>query len=95
MDTSFHRLKDKSNNFISKGFASIYIGENNWITTKCVVLPGTKTPDNCTFGADSILNKDYSNYPNNIFLAGNPLTIKANKIFRDPEDYLIIYEDKI
>ena len=56
---------------------------------------GDETPDNCTFGAGSILNKDYSNYRNNIFLAGNTLTIKANKIFRDPEDYLIIHEVKI
>lgn len=94
MDTSFHRLKDKNNNFVSKGFSPIYIGENNWITAKCVVLPGTKTPDNCTFGAGSILNKDYTNYPDNILLAGNPLTIKAENIFRDPDDDSILYEIK-
>lgn len=91
MDTSFHRLKDMNGQFKNKGYASISIGKNNWILTKCMLLPGTKTPDYCIFGAGSILNKDYSKYPTHILLAGNPLEIKAKGIWRDVEDDIIDY----
>ena len=87
MDTSFHRLKDKKGNFINKGYAPIYIGKNNWITTKCMILSGTKTPDYCTIGAGSFLNKDYSNLPTHILLAGNPLEVKVKDVWIDLEDH--------
>ena len=87
MDTSFHRLKDKNGEFKSKGYGPIYIGKNNWITARCMILNGTRTPDYCTLGAGSVLNKDYSNYQTHILLAGNPLEIKAKDIWIDLEDH--------
>ncbi len=86
MDTSFHKLKDKEGNTKGKTKGMIYIGRNNWIPTRCLVLKGTKTPDYCIFGAGSVLNKDYSNLPTHILLAGNPLQIKAENIWRDSDD---------
>lgn len=87
MDTSFHRLKDKDGNFKSKGFAPIIIGRNNWITIRCMIHSGSKTPDYCTLGSGSILNKDYSSLPTHILLAGNPLEIKAKDVWIDLEDH--------
>ena len=93
MDTSFHRMKDMNGNFKGKGYAPVVIGKNNWITTRCMILSGTKTPDYCIIGAGSILNKDYSSFPTHIFLAGNPVEIKAEGIWRDALDHDIQYYD--
>jgi acetyltransferase-like isoleucine patch superfamily enzyme len=87
MDTSFHRLKDMNGEFKSKGYAPIVVGKNNWITTRCMILSGTKTPDYCTIGAGCILNKDYSGYPTHILLAGNPIEVKAKDIWIDLADH--------
>lgn len=86
MDTSFHKLKDLEGKSKGKTLAPIIIGNNNWIPTRCMVMKGTKTPDFCIFGAGSFLNKDYSNYPSHILLAGSPLEIKAKGIWRDTSD---------
>lgn len=90
MDTSFHRLKDRDGNFKNKGYAPISIGKNNWITTRCMILSGTKTPDYCTLGAGCILNKDYSGYPTHILLAGNPIEIKTRDVWIDLTDHDIV-----
>lgn len=91
MDTSFHRLKDTQGAYKNNGYGPIVIGRNNWITAKCLILNGTKTPDYCILGAGSILNKDYSNFKTHILLAGNPLEIKAEDVWIDLEDH-DIYE---
>jgi len=90
MDTSFHRMKDRDGNFKSKGYAPIHIGKNNWITTRCMILSGTITPDYCTIGAGCILNKDYSGFPTHILLAGNPVELKASNVWIDLEDHDIV-----
>ncbi len=90
MDSSFHRLKNMNGEFKSKGYAPIIIGKNNWITTRCIILSGTKTPDYCTIGAGCILNKDYSGYPTHILLAGNPVEVKAKDVWIDLADHDIV-----
>lgn len=87
MDTSFHRLKDVNGNFKSRGYAPVVIGKNNWITTRCMILSGTKTPDYCSVGAGSILNKDYTHFPTHILIAGNPIEIKAKDVWIDLTDH--------
>lgn len=91
MDTAFHNLKDMNGNIKGKAFSPIFIGKNNWISIRCIVLKGAKTPDFCVFGVGSIINKDYSEYPNYILLAGNPLEVKKNGIWRDTLDDDIVY----
>jgi len=90
MDSSFHRLKDRSGNFTSKGYAPIVIGNNNWITTRCMILSGTKTPDYCSIGAGSILNKDYTHFPTHVLIAGNPVDVKAKNVWIDLMDHDIL-----
>ncbi|MBE6283175.1 MAG: hypothetical protein E7098_02395 [Mediterranea massiliensis] len=62
MDTNFHRLKDKSGNFVSSGYGEIVLGENNWVSSECKLLPNTYTPKFCSVACNSLLNKDYGNY---------------------------------
>ncbi len=83
MDTSFHKVKNMSNQQVGKGYGTIICGKNNWLGARCLILPGVKTPDYCIFGAGSILNKDYSSNPTHILMAGNPLTVKRIGVWRD------------
>ncbi|MDR1758976.1 MAG: hypothetical protein LBR60_00435 [Fibrobacter sp.] len=92
VDSSLHKIKDMNNQQVGKGFAPILFGKNNWISSRCFVLQGTKTPDYCIFGAGSILNKDYSSNPTHILMAGNPLTVKKQGIWRDLADDALEYE---
>ena len=86
MDTSFHRLKNLNGEYKGKGYGEIVLGKNNWFGTKCIVFPGTKTPDYCVIGAGTFLNKDISYYPTHIMIAGNPVQIKVRDVWRDVED---------
>lgn len=92
IDSSFHKLKHKKDNVeYGSGFSPVIIGRHNWFGLRCTIYKGTKTPDYCVIGGNSILNKDYSSYPSYILLAGNPVSIKATDIWRDPSDDLLEY----
>lgn len=86
MDTSFHRIKGIDGKLKGKGYGEIILGKNNWLGTKCTVFPGAKTPDYCVIGAGSFLNKDISDYPTHIMVAGNPVQIKVRDVWRDVND---------
>lgn len=87
MDSSFHRLKKKNGDHKEGDIdKEIVVGRDNWFGVNCLILKGTKTPDYCIFGANSLLNKDYSNNPSYILMAGNPVEIKSTDIWRDPFD---------
>lgn len=86
MDTSFHRIKGLDGKLKGKGYSEIILGKNNWLGTKCTVFPGAKTPDYCVIGAGSFLNKDISDFPTHIMVAGNPVQIKVRDVWRDVED---------
>ena len=68
------------------------IGKNNWITTKCIIQAGTKTPDYCIAATGSLLNKDYSNEESYCLMAGSPAKVKKTGIWRDFDDCKIEYE---
>ena len=72
---------DLGNNFITNAAT-----KNNWLGTKCTVFPGAKTPDYCVVGAGSFVNKDISDWPTRIMVAGNPVQIKVRDVWRDTED---------
>lgn len=50
----------------------ITIGNNVWIGSKVVILPGAKIGDNCIVGAGTIVK---GNFPDNTILAGNPARV--------------------
>jgi len=91
MDTSFHRLKNIDGEFLSSGFDSVLIGNNNWIPTRCMLMKGAKTPDYCILAAGTVLTKDFSKSPTHILLAGNPVEVKYKGIWRDLNDDQINY----
>lgn len=50
----------------------VNIGDNVFVGTKSVILPGVTIGDNVIIGAGSIVNKDI---PSNVVVAGNPVKI--------------------
>lgn len=91
MDTSFHCLK-LADGRKTKGYGSISIGNNVWISSFCKLFANTVLPDYCIVGSGSFANKDYSKIPLYSLLAGQPLTVKKTGIYQDFDDDVITYE---
>ncbi len=86
LDSDFHSTINTKTNIINDNISKpIIIGDNSWIGNSSIILKGTIIPNNTVVGAMSLLNKDYSEFPENSLLAGNPATIKAVNIrlYRD------------
>ncbi len=87
MDSSSHRIKNESGEFIGKDVSPIIIGKNNWLGTRTIVLAGTNTPDYCIAGAQTVLNKDYRELGEKILICiDSKIVKKKDGIWRDPED---------
>lgn len=76
MDTDIHKIyyDNQQNNPDSP----ILIGEKVWINSGCVILKGTRIADKCVVGANSILNKEYTE--SNCLIVGNPAKCVRNQI---------------
>lgn len=92
MDSSMHRLKTSDGKYAHKGYDEVYIGNDNWITTKCIILPGTKTPNKSVIATNSLLNKDYSAYPEYSLFAGSPAKQIKTGVWRDITDNSIKFD---
>ena len=66
MDCDFHVIYDMISQKEIKPYAPIIIGNNNWFGFDCLILKGTKTPDNCIISAKSVLNRKYKIPENSI-----------------------------
>jgi acetyltransferase-like isoleucine patch superfamily enzyme len=91
MDSLMHRIKSCDGNYLGRGYDEVIIGNDNWISTNCLVLSGVKTPNKCIFSARSVLNKDYSSFPSYSLFAGVPATLKKTGVWRDVTDDVINY----
>lgn len=68
--SSNHDFKNYSHSIDEK---PIIIGDNVWIGTNVVILPGVEIGNNCVVGAGSIVTKSFKQ--NNLIIAGNPAKI--------------------
>ena len=50
----------------------IVIGDNVWITTNCIILPGVTIGSNTVIGAGSVVTNDI---PSGVLAAGNPCRV--------------------
>jgi maltose O-acetyltransferase len=50
----------------------VVIGDNVWVTSHVVILPGVHIGDNSVIGAGSVVTRDI---PGNVFAAGNPCRV--------------------
>lgn len=89
LDTSFHRLKTRNGDWANKGYGNIYIGHDNWIATRCIILAGTETQPYTVVATNSLLQKRYDN--SYVLLGGSPAKIIKEGIYRDIFDDSIDY----
>lgn len=82
MDTDFHSTINTETSQRSPLTRPIFIGKNNWIGTRSMVLKGTHTPDYCIASARSLLNKAYD-VPSYSLIGGIPAKFIKDKLFRD------------
>lgn len=69
IDNEGHRINYSQN---------ISIGNHVWIGTKVVCLKGSKIPDNCVIGANTLVSKNLDR--TNCVIAGNPARIIKSEI---------------
>ena len=62
----------------------VYIGENVWIGTGVIIVPGVRIGKNSVIGAGSIVTKDV---PENVVAVGNPCRVLREIGVRDKEFY--------
>ncbi len=69
-----HKFDSKIKNLKDQGFSSnpIIIGDNVWIGTHVVILPGVKIGDRAVIGAGSVVTK---NIPSGSIAVGNPAKV--------------------
>lgn len=85
IDTNFHDMIDTKSRNLLKLTSPIQIGNYNFISNRVSIMKGTKTPDYCTIGSNSLCNKDYSYLGENILIAGIPVKLLKNDISRNWE----------
>lgn len=56
---------------------------NTRVTTQCLIMANTRTPAYSVIGARSMLNKDYTNYPEKTMFAGTPAKFIKTGVWRD------------
>lgn len=97
IDTNFHDLKNTLINEVLVKNTGIYMGAYNFISNRVTIMGKTTTPDYCIIASNSLCNKDYTSFGNNILIGGIPAKFIKNEITRDwesekkqLEDYLTI-----
>ena len=94
MDTDFHSMKKIGDGSHTKGYGSIIIGDNNWFGMNCVIMKNTCTPNYCTIAGASLLNKNYTDFPEySIIGSDKHISLLKTGIYRDFTDDSINYEN--
>ena len=82
MDSSQHQLTDiYTNQHIGSKSKPIQIGENCWIASKCLILPGTKIANYTSVTANTTLHKDYLNYGTHKLIGDSPVRILKEDVY--------------
>lgn len=82
-DSDFHELIDEVSNTTTVCSEEVVIGDNNWFGMRSIILKGTRTPNYCITGANSLVRSDFINYGEKILIAGNPAKFVRDKIYRE------------
>ncbi|WP_238160810.1 acyltransferase [Flavobacterium cupreum] len=85
IDTNFHQMIDTKTGTIYKMSLPIQIGNYNFVSNRVSIMKGTRTPDYCTIASNSLCNKNYSSFGENILIGGVPVKLIKENISRDWE----------
>lgn len=84
-DTNFHEVKDVSTNAIEPMNKDIFIGNHNYIGARTTIKGNCYTAPNSIVATNSLLNKDYTFYGENILIGGIPAKKIKDNVTRDWE----------
>ena len=79
MDSNFHYFEGENTAPLTK---PIFLNDNLWIGNRTTIMRGTVLPSNTTVASNSLLNKDYTEYGENILLGGMPGKLLKKNIKR-------------
>ncbi len=85
MDSTFHQMIDTRTMEKLPMTRPVQIGSYNYFGNRISVMPATLTPDRCTVASNSVCNKDYRPWGNNILIGGVPAKLLRENISRDWE----------
>lgn len=85
MDTNMHPLVNKETGKRGGGGAPISIGDYNWFSTNCVVLPGVNTPERIICGLGSVVTRNVEWEPYCMY-GGSPIHRIRSNVYRDFEN---------
>jgi acetyltransferase-like isoleucine patch superfamily enzyme len=85
VDTTAHPMKDLANDKDLPMYGPIEIGSYNTISNRVSIMNGTKTPDSCVVASNSVCNRDYTEFGNNILIGGIPAKLLKKDYIRDWE----------
>lgn len=85
MDTNMHPLKNWITKKKGSGGGSIGIGDYNWFSTNCIILPGVNTPERIICGLGTVVtrNVEWRSY---CLYGGSPIRLLRENVFRDLDD---------
>jgi acetyltransferase-like isoleucine patch superfamily enzyme len=97
IDTNFHQMINSETGEKYPMTNSIKLGNYNFVSNRVSIMQKTVTPDNCTIASNTLCNKDYSIFGENILIGGIPAKLLKQNISRDwagelknLEKYLIV-----
>ena len=67
--TANHPIEPELRRYEMQYNRDVHVGENTWIGTGAIILPGVHIGDGCVIGAGSVVTKDVEPYS---VIAGNP-----------------------
>lgn len=81
IDTNFHPLFDRNLQNFKKSYGSIEIGDNNWLSSQCMVMHSVRTSKDCVFGTRCLLTKN-CNYESHNVYGGAPARVICRNVER-------------
>ncbi len=85
IDTNFHQMINTITLDKYPLTGTIEIGDYNFVSNRVTIMHKTKTPNYCTIASNSLCNKDYSGFGENILIGGIPAKLLKENISRDWE----------
>ncbi len=83
IDTTIHQMIDFKSGAKSPMTAPIVLNSYCWIGNRSTIMKGTVTPQQCIIASNSLCNKDYTQYGENILLGGMPAKLLKEDVVRD------------
>ena len=95
IDTNFHQMMNTLTGEKYPMTAPIELGNYNFVSNRVTIMQKTKTPNYCTIASNTLCNKDYTKFGENILIGGIPAKLLKENISRDWEGEQERLEDNL